>query len=352
VSPGKVGRHRVAVRQADREIEVGGEQTILAAALAAGIGYPFGCQSGNCAACKSRLLQGTVELLAYNEYALTEAERGQGLILACRAQPRSDCQVAWLELDETIQQPVRQLDATVTGVTRATHDIVIVRLAVDDGETLSYRAGQYAELRFAGQPARDFSMAAAPGAAELEFHIRAVAGGAVSRFVADAVRPGDRAGVRGPMGFAFLREGHRGPILAMAGGSGLAPMKAIVETALRDGLAQPIHLYFGARSQRDLYLVEHFQALTRQHANFRYDVVLSAADDPAPFRGGFPHDALAADYADLDGAKLYAAGPPAMVDAVAAAGRALGVRAEDIHADPFYAAHELPRSDGAATSAR
>lgn len=343
-------QYRVTIRQAGREVAVASDETILAAALAAGVAYPFGCQSGNCAACKSRLLRGDVDLLPHNDYALTEAERTQGLILACRAVPRSDAAVAWLELDETIQHPLRQLDCAVTEVVAATHDITVVRLRIARGGPFDFRPGQYAAVRFAGQPDRDFSMATPPAGEVIEFHVRAVADGTVSRFVATSLRPGDRVGVTGPMGFAFLRDSHRGPIIAVAGGSGLAPMKAIVEAALAQGLAQPIHLYFGARTQRDLYLVEHFQALAHRHDNLRYDVVLSEAGDPAPFRGGFLHDALAADYADLDGAKLYVAGPPPMVDAVAASGRRLGVRVEDIHADPFYAAHELPRAGSGSVS--
>jgi len=336
-----VGGHRVEIRQAGRAIGVPDGATVLDAALEAGIAYPHGCQSGNCGACKSRLLAGEVELAEHSEYALTAGERAGGLILACRALPQADCRVAWLELDETVQHPQRRLDCRVATVERATADIAILRLEMLRGGPFTFSAGQYAALTFAGQPARDFSMANRPEEALLEFHVRAMDGGAVSRFVHANVKAGDPVRVEGPLGLAFLRDLHTGPLVAAAGGSGLAPIKSIVETALKLGLRQPIRLYFGARDEGDLYLLAHFEALAAAHANLTFVPVLSEPAAPTARRTGWLADALAADFATLDGAKLYLAGPPAMVDTVSAAAVRLGVRPEDVHADPFYAAHEL-----------
>ena len=312
----------------------------MEAALDAGIDYPFGCQSGNCGACKSRLLAGEVELSDYSEYALTDDERAQGQILACSSIPVTDCEVAWLDLEETVQHSMQSLDCKVVAVERATHDIVILRLRADGG-TLAFSAGQYASLTFAGQPARDFSMAGEPYGEILEFHIRAIDNGQVSQFAQSEVKVGDSVALSGPMGLAFLRELHSGPILAVAGGSGLAPIKSIVETALAKGMTQPITLYFGVRGERDLYLVEHFKALAAKHANFSFIPVLSEADGATAYRTGMLADAMAEDLTTMDGCKIYAAGPPPLVDAVRALADRLGARAEDMHADPFYTVHEL-----------
>lgn len=340
--------HKVWVRQADRTIEVADGDTILNAALTAGIDYPFGCQSGNCGACKSRLLDGSVEMLPYSEYALTDEEKAGGLILACQALPEADCRVGWLDLDETVQHPLRKLDCRVTAREKATHDITVVRLAVEAGGPFSFSAGQYASVTFPGQPPRDYSMASRPDDAEIEFHIRAMDGGAVSHYVNDQLEVGDAVRVEGPMGLAYLREQHAGPILAVAGGSGLAPIKSIVEEALGKGMAQPIAMYFGVRGERDLYLEAHFEDLAKAHGNFSFTPVLSEPNGATGRRTGFLADAVAADFQDLDGFKLYMAGPPVMVDTTTAACTPLGLRGEDLHADPFYSAHELAEQ-GAAT---
>lgn len=326
----------VTIRQHAAPVLVEPGGTILEAALAQGVPYPHGCRSGNCGACKSRLEQGEVELSPYSDYALTEAERAEGLILACRAVPWSDAAVAWLETDEIVLHPQRRLVCRVSGLDDLTHDIKRLRLEILSGGPFTFSAGQYASLRFAGQPPRDYSMANRPDEATLELHIRRMGAGSASAYVAEKLKRGDEVIVEGPFGSSWLREKHTGPILAIAGGSGLAPIKSIVETALARGTRQPIHLYFGAREERDLYLEDHFRALAARHANFRFTPVLSQPSGATARRTGFVHEAAAADMADLDGAKAYLAGPPPMVEAATRLFQARGMRREDIHADPFY----------------
>lgn len=348
----------VKIRQSSegppRELQVELGETILEAALAADIPYPHGCRSGNCGSCKSELISGDIEMSPYSEHALSPAEKDIGLILACRSVPWSDCEVAWLDADDFAVHAQRRLDCRVATVIDATHDIRILRLEIVAGGPFDYSAGQYASLTFADLPARDFSMAGRPDQQspdqpnkdQIEFHIRCIAGGTVSGFVADGLAPGDPVRVEGPFGAAFLRTGHRGPIIALAGGSGLAPIKSIVETALAQGMTQPIHLYFGARNEDDVYLEDHFRALAAAHANLRYEVILSEPRDATDRRTGFLHDALATDHHDLDGAKVYLAGPPVMVEAATTVARELGVRRQDCHADAFYTEAEKAKMAG------
>lgn len=318
-------------------VETGG--TILEAALDAGVPYPHGCRSGNCGACKSRLYRGDVEMSPYSEFALTDDEKAQGLILACRAVPWSDAEIGWLEDAEVVVHPRRRLDCRVVAIEDATHDIKRFRLEILSGGPFTFSAGQYAEVRFEGQPKRDYSMANRPDEALLEFHVRRVEGGTASRHAAERLKLGDHVEVEGPFGSSWLRENHTGPILAAAGGSGLAPVKSIVETALARGMRQPIRFYFGARAERDIYLMDDFAALAARHPNLQIVPVLSEPAGPAgPIarRTGYLADAIAADLADLDGWKVYLAGPPVMVETVTEAARARGARREDIHADAFY----------------
>lgn len=329
---------RVDIRQARTGSEVQEGQTLLEAALAADIPYPHGCRSGRCGACKSRLIKGEVELLPHSRFALTDEEKADGLILACRALPLTDTAVAWLGSADDVL-PSRRLSGVVTGLEDLTHDIKLVRITPEDGAALHFAAGQYAQIGFDGLPARSYSMASRQGDSSLEFHIRRVPGGATSEHVHGALRIGDKTGLELPLGSSSLRQHHSGPILCIAGGSGLAPIKSIVETALAHGMRQPIHVYFGVRAERDLYLVDHFQALARQHAHLAFTPVLSEAPS-TEHRSGFVAQVAAKDLADLDGWKAYVAGPPPMVDAAMEATFARGLRREDMHADVFFTPQE------------
>lgn len=337
----------VRIRQHDAPITVQTGDSVLESALAQGVPYPHGCRSGNCGACKSRLHSGEVQMLPFSEFALTPEEEAEGFILACRAVPWEDCEISWLDVDEVMVHPLRRLRCVVRELDDATHDIRRIRLEVEAGGPFDFSAGQYASVTFDDLPPRDYSMANRSDDAVLEFHVRRIADGAASRYAAERLQRGERVRVEGPYGSAWLREQHRGPILAIAGGSGLAPIKSIVETALARGMPQPVHLYFGVRAERDLYLEEHFSKLAAEHPNLEFLPVLSAPQGPTARRTGFVSDAVAGDFPDFDGFKAYVCGPPVMVEAVQTLLRARGMRREDIHADAFYTAAERPVGEGA-----
>lgn len=229
-----------------------------------------------------------------------------------------------------------------------THDTWRLRLALPAGAHFPFRAGQYARLAFADLPPRDYSMANRPAAPQLEFHIRQMNDGGASAYVARRLRPGEAVGLEGPFGTAYLRQDHAGPILAVAGGSGLAPIKSIVETALAAGVTRPITLYFGVREARDLYLEDHFRALDRAHANLSFVPVLAVPGVTGARRRGTLDEVLAEDLDDVAGLKAYLAGPPPMVEAAVAVLRSRGMSEADLHADPFYSAAEMAarRRDG------
>ncbi|WP_269931257.1 2Fe-2S iron-sulfur cluster-binding protein [Aminobacter sp. HY435] len=324
--------------QPGRRIQVGDSKTILQAALDAGIAYPHSCRSGRCGACKSRLISGHVELGKHSPFALSEQERADGFILACRAVPSDDVAVEWL--DETFDaEPALAQDAKVVAIDRMTHDILAIRLALADRAAFPFAAGQYLSLTMPGALARNYSMANRPDEELVELHVRAVPGGLTSGRIHASLATGDKVRIEGPSGSAYLREAHAGPIVAIAGGSGLAPIKSIVETALHADMTQPIRVYFGARAERDLYLVEHFRALEQTFANLTFIPVLSETASDG-WRSGFVSDALAGDHHDLAGAKAYVAGPPAMVDAAMAVLGGLGVPPDDIDADVFFTPEE------------
>lgn len=324
----------ITLPQLGRRIPIAAEQTILQAALEAGVAYPHGCRSGRCGSCKSRLISGDVELGKHSPFALTEEDRAAGLILACRSVPTNDVIVEWLDEAYVARLAVTQ-DAEVTAIERMTHDIIALRLRLSNRAAFRFAAGQYLTLTIPGAPPRQYSMANRPNEELIELHVRAVPDGVTSGRIHTALKPGDTVHIEGPAGAAYLREAHAGPIVALAGGSGLAPIKSIVETALHAGMDQPIHVYFGARAEHDLYLVEHFRALERRFSNLTFVPVLSLTATDGR-RSGYVSDALGEDHRDLAGAKAYVAGPPAMVDAAMAILGARGVLAHNIHADVFF----------------
>lgn len=331
----------VNIRQARTSIDVQCGQTILEAALDAGIPYPHGCKSGRCGSCKSRLIEGAVELLNHSRFALTDEEKVDGLILACRALAQTDVAVAWLGCDDADVQRPRSLDGIVSHLDNLTHDIKLVRIIVDDETPLLFNAGQYAQLGFNGVPARNYSMANGHGDDNLEFHIRRIPGGISSEHVHCTLKIGDKVTLEFPLGSSFLHQQHFGPILCIAGGSGLGPIKSIVETALAHGMKQSIHVYFGVREERDLYLVDHFQNLAKQHLNLTFAPVLSEGET-ALYQRGFVTQIVAGEYSDLNGWKAYVAGPPPMVDAAMEVTFARGLRRQDMHADVFFTLEEQP----------
>ncbi len=307
----------------DRPVPVEAGDTILASLLRAGVPFPFSCQAGNCGTCKCELLSGDVLELEYSEHALAPEERAKGVILACRTQVWDDTAIRRIDAEELVMHPSRVMRCRVLGLEALTQDIKGLRLAIEAGGPYDFSAGQYAELEFAPGLSRHYSMANTPGESELEFHIRHLPGGRTSRHVAEALKTGDRVKVCGPLGISYLRDTHAGPVLLVAGGSGLAPIQSILCTLLARGYRAPVALYFGG----EIYNQSLLSGLAASHANFSCHVTPS--EDQL-------HEAMAADLGNTQGLIAYLAGPPAMVEAATAVLASRGLSPRQIHADAFY----------------
>ena len=327
----------IHIRHWPQPIEAG-RSRILEAALDGGVPYPHGCSSGECGSCKTRLLSGQVTMDPYSTDALSDTERAAGLILACRAKPTCDVRVEWLSVEKPLD--IARFEAGVVDLRPLAHDVMALTLSIPSGVNMGFRPGQYAKLRVADFPARSYSMANQPGQGLLEFHLRLVPNGLMSGFVENRLKTGDRVGVQGPFGDAGWKNEQspaEAPLLLLAGGTGLAPMLSVLDAALSSGVpGQRIHLYHGVRAARDAYASEQLEARTRAHG-FRFVQVFS--DDVAGAqRRGFVHHALGEDFGCLATARIYAAGPPPMVDAVKDLALQRGAAADSICADAFHAA--------------
>jgi ferredoxin-NAD(P)+ reductase (naphthalene dioxygenase ferredoxin-specific) len=224
--------------------------------------------------------------------------------------------------------------ATVAAIEDMTHDVKRLRLRA--AKPLAYSPGQYVLLQVAPNLVRPYSMASPCDDNELEFHVRVVPDGRVSGYIAHTLSVGDVVRVSGPLGTAYLRRGHAGPMLCVAGGTGLAPILSVVRGAVAQGMDNHIHLYFGVRSQRDLYGLDWVRRLQDEHDNLHVHVVVGSGADPRRHRTGLVTNAIEADIDDLGGWRAYLCGSPPMVEASTILAKRLGLPADRIHADAFY----------------
>jgi ferredoxin-NAD(P)+ reductase (naphthalene dioxygenase ferredoxin-specific) len=179
-------------------------------------------------------------------------------------------------------------------------------------------------------------MAGLAGDGVLEFHVRVLPQGRASGYIAHQLQRGDVVRVSGPLGSAYLRRKHGGPMLCVAGGTGLAPILSILRGAIAAGMPNPIHLYFGVQSHRDVYGLDQLVNLQRCHPALKLNVVVASGGDPCEQRLGPVTDAIQQDLGRLAGWRAYLCGSPPLVEATAQLVRQKGMAPAHIHADAFY----------------
>lgn len=321
-------------------VEVAPKETILHAALRHGIDFPHSCRVGGCAACKCRLIDGQVKQLTDATYILSDEDLERNCILACQSIPKGDVQV---EFDNTPGSRSQRVAAKVVSTEHLTHDIV--RLTVQLEQSLPYRAGQFATLAFAELPdvARSYSLASPPcPEGRTSFYVRKVPGGTFSTFVHENNLIGRAVLVDGPHGDFWLRPGAA-PLLMVAGGSGLAPIVAMIKECANRGEFRPMELVFGARTTRDLYELDEIESLKARWKNsFTCTLVLSEEPANSAWTGprGLVTDVLGE--ASAKAADTYLCGPPAMVDAAKQKLLSLGASPLRIRADRFTTQKDAP----------
>ena len=310
--------HRISLQPGNHSFQADDDQTVLEAALAAGLLLPHGCRDGACGACKGRVLEGEVEHGEHSSGALSEAERGEGLALFCCAKPLGDLVVQARSVTRAGDIQVKRLPCRVQKLERLAEDVMRIELKLPASENFAFRAGQYIDILLADGQRRSFSIANPPQDAQhLELHIRLVPDGHFTRHVFDGMKVKDILRFEGPLGSFYLREDSNRPILLLAGGTGFAPIKGVVEHALKIGLDRPMRLYWGSRDKAGLYM----DGLARgwQSALPAFDYVPVVSDqgpsDGWDGRTGLVHQAVMEDLPDLSGWQVYACGAPAMIDA-------------------------------------
>lgn len=308
-------------------------QTILAAALARGVGLPYGCRSGACGSCSALLTEGCV---AYPE-GPPPALAGQpdAVCITCRAVPCSDLVLRVAELPAVADLPPRILPVRVVHKTLLSHDVLLLRLKPPAGPPLRWLPGQYLEFLLADGRRRAFSIANAPAdEGLLELHVRRVPGGSFTEYLFETVAERAILRIQLPLGTFVLRDSPR-PVLLVAGGTGFAPIKAMLEQAFRDGPTRRFALYWGVRARCDLYLPALPADWLAAHGEFRYVPVLSQPDPDWRGRCGWVHEAVLADHVQLGGFDVYVSGPPPMVEAARRAFPLRGLPLTQLFSDAF-----------------
>jgi len=346
--------HHCALVPSGRAFPVDDGETILQAALRAGVVLPYGCKDGACGSCKSQLMEGQVDYGTYQRKALSDAEKEQGGVLICCATAKTDVVIKARVVAAEGMMTVRKMPCRVQSITRAAPDVAIVKLQLPANDKFEYLAGQYIDILLKDGKRRSYSMASAPQANNVvELHIRHTPGGAFTDAIfgsgtpsANAVKEKDILRFEGPQGTFFLREDSTKPMIMLASGTGFAPIKAVIEHAASKNSQRPIVLYWGGRRPHDLYQSELAQQWEKSLPNFRYVPVVSDAlpEDGWAGRTGFVHRAVMEDFPDLSGHQVYACGAPIVVqsaqqDFVAACGLA----SEEFFADAFTTAADLAK---------
>jgi CDP-4-dehydro-6-deoxyglucose reductase len=336
---------KVTIKNSGNTFKVRPSQTVLQAAIEAGINLPYGCRNGACGACKAKLLQGKVIHDDYQGSAMSDAELIAGNALLCCARPMEDLTIECRELGGLAGIKPRILPARVAKKEQLTHDVIGLHLQLPASERLQFKAGQYIEFILKDGKRRAFSIANAPHDNDfLQLHIRVIAGGVFSEYVEKELQEKAILRLEAPFGSFFLREDSPKPIILVAGGTGFSPVKGIIEHILHNNIKRDILLYRGARELRDLYMHDLCEKWAALMPNITYIPVLSEAADSDSWQGraGLVHQAVLDDISDLSAYQAYVCGAPGMCEVAHQSFLQQGLDAEEFFSDAFTFANPVP----------
>jgi propane monooxygenase reductase component len=332
-------KHKVRFEPVGIEIDVDEDQTILRAAAEQGIMLMHGCKEGQCAACKSFVLDGEdIEHDKYSTFALPDYEKEEGYTLLCRAHAYEDVVIELLNYDEEMIRsglPIQQAVAEVVSKDRVTHDMVHLVLHLIEPEEVKFFPGQYMDFTVPGtDQIRSFSMANTTSRdGRLEFVIKVYPNGLFSEFLDQRLAVGDRLELSGPFGVFTLRDSDA-ELVFVGGGAGMAPILSLLRSMADRGIERKATFYYGARTRRDLCFEEELRTIAEKLPNFTYVPALS--DEDWEGENGLITDVVKRlTGGNLSGAHAYVCGPPPMVEAALPLLETLGVQDKRVYYDKF-----------------
>ncbi|MFZ2974280.1 MAG: CDP-6-deoxy-delta-3,4-glucoseen reductase [Ferribacterium limneticum] len=330
--------YQITVQPSGRAFSAEAGETLLDAGLRQGLILPYGCKDGACGACKGKVVSGTVDHGKSQPHALTDEEKAAGMTLFCCASAESDLVIECKQLALASDIPVKTLPSRIEKLDKLAPDVIEMHLRLPANERFEFLAGQYIDILLKDGKKRSYSLASPPRDENmLELHIRHVPGGLFTEQVFSTLKVRDILRFNGPHGSFYLREDSSKPMILLAGGTGFAPVKSIVEHAIAKNITRPMFIYWGAKARVDLYQNALPEKWAADHANISYTPVLSepSAGDEWTGRTGFVHQAVLADFPDLSGYQVYACGSPLMIEAAKRDFVAQGMPEEEFFADAF-----------------
>ncbi|MGH8119521.1 MAG: CDP-6-deoxy-delta-3,4-glucoseen reductase [Gammaproteobacteria bacterium] len=331
----------IRLQNDDRVFTAQEDETVLEAALRSGLVLPYGCRNGSCSSCKGKLLSGEVLYRDDTVTGITPEERRAGYALFCQALPRSDLVIATRLVNIAGFPPIHRLPCRVEGLEKCNDSILRLFLKLPSTEPLQFLPGQHIDVLLANNERRSYSLANAPHVRDhLELHVRHYPGGHFSEYAFTGLREKTLLRIEGPLGTFTLCEDSNRPMIMVAGGTGFAPIKSIIEHILHKQPGREVYLYWGARTARDLYLHDLASRWAADHANIRYIPVLSEQKAGTGWNGrsGLVPAAVLEDFPDLSGYEVYTCGPPPMVHAVRDTFVQHGLSSDFIYSDSFESA--------------
>jgi len=329
--------NKVTVQPSGHQFDVDEGESILDAAMRQNIELPYGCRGGACASCAGYIVNGEVY---YDDepIALDDDMQANKQALFCIAKTRGDLEISIEELESLAPLEVKQFGCHVSSKDRLCHDVIALKISLDNNERLQYHAGQYIEFILEDDKRRAFSIANAPHNDDLiELHIRHVDGGLFTDFLFASMPENSSLQMQGPLGHFYLREDHQRPIIMMGGGTGFGPLKAMIEHIEHIAFNQPIHLFMGVRALRDLYMNDMAKQWMKNNENLIFTPVLSDPMDEDNWQGetGFVHQVVANQFSDLSPFDIYMSGPPPMVNAAVELFTQQGASKDNMFSDAF-----------------
>ena len=316
------------------------DETVLQAALRNGFKFPYACDNGACYACEGKLINGTVQYK--NTYNIISApftsHQESANVLFCLAKPKSNLIIEVEKVLAPNEMPVRKAKCQIQSVTQMSHDVKCVKLLLPAGKKFDYLPGQYLEIFLDKNGKSAFSIANAPGSREIELHIRHTPDGASSDEIDDLLNNNSLISIEMPRGDCILKPENSNHLVFIAGSTGFAPFKAMLETSFKNNRQQTISLYWGGRTLEDLYLHKLITEWDKNYENFNYIPVVSEQGSQLTWTGrtGLVHEAVLEDFQDFSkGIEIYIGGSPAMVYAGFDAFKSRGLPEDRIYSDVF-----------------
>lgn len=329
--------HQVTIQPSGHTFTVDENEKVLDAALRQGFALNYSCRGGACGACRGKLVSGEV---FYEErpLCLSEEDEKENIAIFCQAEIKADAVIEAREIGFVKELKIQKYPCRVAKFKQLSHDVMQIFLTIPPTSRMAFFAGQYIDFILKDGRQRSFSIANAPHNDEfVELHVRHVPGGVFTDYVFDRLQEKDLLKFEGPLGSFVLREESDRPLIFIAGGTGFGPIKGLIEHLIAEGSKREIHLYWGVRAKRDLYMDELAQGWADSHQHIHYTPVLSEATEEDNWQGacGYVHEAVLGDHSDLANFDIYASGPPAMVRAIESSFVKQGMDMDHFYFDSF-----------------